>query len=169
MAKEKPDCELVGQDGNIFNLMCIASHTLQNSGMAKEAAEMSDVENYPYTILFNLSGDTPVLCKEESRLQFRRSGYSLKVDNNMLVLFTWRILEQLTTEKVGMLVDYYRQNKRPMIELPNGWYNIEVLGGETMQDADYEPTFEFVIQPADGEKPVKADMNLSFRIDRSTY
>jgi hypothetical protein len=43
---------------------------------------MSGIENYPYTVLFNLSGDKPELCKGESRLQFRRSGYSLKVDNN---------------------------------------------------------------------------------------
>ncbi|MEQ2823078.1 hypothetical protein AAAV73_10870, partial [Hominicoprocola fusiformis] len=55
---------------------------------------MSGIENYPYTVLFNLSGDKPELCKGESRLQFRRSGYSLKVDNNMLMLFTWHILKQ---------------------------------------------------------------------------
>lgn len=130
---------------------------------------MSGVENYPYTILFNLSNDTPVLCKEESRLQFRKSGYSLKIDNNMLMLFTWRILEQFTAEKVRALVDYYRQCGRPIINLPNGWYTIEILGGEIMQDADYEPAFEFVIQPADGETPVEADINMSFRIDSSAY
>ena len=37
---------------------------------------MSGIENYPYTVLFNLSGDKPELCKGESRLQFRRSGYA---------------------------------------------------------------------------------------------
>ena len=26
---------------------------------------MTGIENYPYTILFNLSGDTPELCKEK--------------------------------------------------------------------------------------------------------
>lgn len=41
---------------------------------------MSGIENYPYTVLFNFSGGTPELCKEGSRLQLRRSGYSLKVD-----------------------------------------------------------------------------------------
>ena len=38
--KVKPDCALIGQDGNIFNLMGIASHTLKQNGMADEAKEM---------------------------------------------------------------------------------------------------------------------------------
>jgi hypothetical protein len=40
--KQKPDCPLIGQDGNIFNLMGIASRTLKDSGMKAEAAEMRD-------------------------------------------------------------------------------------------------------------------------------
>lgn len=36
----KPDCALIGQDGNIFNLMGIASKTLRKHGMADEAQEM---------------------------------------------------------------------------------------------------------------------------------
>lgn len=38
--KVKPDCELIGQDGNIFNLMGIASRTLKRNGMSNEAKEM---------------------------------------------------------------------------------------------------------------------------------
>ncbi len=38
--KAKPDCALIGQDGNIFNLMGIASRTLKQSGMKEEASEM---------------------------------------------------------------------------------------------------------------------------------
>lgn len=38
--KKKPDCPLIGQDGNIFNLMGIASRTLKNHGMYEEASEM---------------------------------------------------------------------------------------------------------------------------------
>lgn len=38
----KPKCKLVGQDGNIFNLMGIASRTLKGVGLEKEAAEMVD-------------------------------------------------------------------------------------------------------------------------------
>lgn len=39
---QKPDCPLIGQDGNIFNLMGIASRTLRRNGMADQATEMCD-------------------------------------------------------------------------------------------------------------------------------
>lgn len=39
---EKPDCALIGQDGNIFNLVGIAARTLRRSSMADQAKEMSD-------------------------------------------------------------------------------------------------------------------------------
>ena len=39
---QKPDCPLVGQDGNIFNLMGIASRTLRRNGMSEQASEMCD-------------------------------------------------------------------------------------------------------------------------------
>ena len=38
----KPDCPLIGQDGNIFNLVGIASRTLKRSGMSTEASEMTN-------------------------------------------------------------------------------------------------------------------------------
>lgn len=38
--RNKPDCPLIGADGNIFNLMGIASRTLRRNGMADEAKEM---------------------------------------------------------------------------------------------------------------------------------
>ena len=108
---------------------------------------MTGIENYPYTILFNLSGDRPELCKEKNRLQFRKSGYSLKVEHNTLMLFTWPILERFTLEKVQ-----------------------EILGGETLQNGDYEPTFEFVIQLATNEETtINEDMDFSFEITSSTY
>ncbi len=40
--KLKPDCALIGEDGNIFNLMGIASRTLKEHGMADEAKEMCE-------------------------------------------------------------------------------------------------------------------------------
>ena len=36
----KPDCPLIGEDGNIFNLMGIASRTLRQNGLADQAKEM---------------------------------------------------------------------------------------------------------------------------------
>lgn len=40
MEKKKPVCKLIGQDGNIFNLLGIASRTLKRAGMREEAEKM---------------------------------------------------------------------------------------------------------------------------------
>ncbi len=40
--KAKPDCQLIGEDGNIFNLIGKASRALKSSGMYDEAKEMSN-------------------------------------------------------------------------------------------------------------------------------
>lgn len=57
--KVKPDCELIGQDGNIFNLMGIASHTLKQNGMAYEAKEMCSrvTSSGSYCEALNIIGD----------------------------------------------------------------------------------------------------------------
>lgn len=39
---EKPDCALIGQDGNIFNLVGIAAHTLREHDRKDQAKEMTD-------------------------------------------------------------------------------------------------------------------------------
>ena len=39
---EKPDCALIGQDGNIFNLVGIAARTLREHGLTDQAKEMKD-------------------------------------------------------------------------------------------------------------------------------
>lgn len=36
----KPDCELIGKDGNIFNLMGLAAYTLRENDMKEQATEM---------------------------------------------------------------------------------------------------------------------------------
>lgn len=38
----KPDCPLIGADGNIFNLIAIASRTLKINGMREQAKEMQE-------------------------------------------------------------------------------------------------------------------------------
>ena len=40
--QKKPDCKLIGEDGNIFNLMGIASRTLRQNDMVEQAVEMRD-------------------------------------------------------------------------------------------------------------------------------
>ena len=42
MSNKKPNCPLIGQDGNIFNLMAIASRTLREHDMAEQATEMCE-------------------------------------------------------------------------------------------------------------------------------
>lgn len=37
----KPDCSLLGEDGNVFNLIGIASKTLKSNGMSEQADEMT--------------------------------------------------------------------------------------------------------------------------------
>ena len=40
--REKPDCKLIGEDGNIFNLMGLAARTLRRNGLAEQATEMTE-------------------------------------------------------------------------------------------------------------------------------
>lgn len=40
--KQKPNCPLIGKDGNIFHLVGIAAKTLRRNGMSAEATEMSE-------------------------------------------------------------------------------------------------------------------------------
>lgn len=40
--RQKPSCPLVGQNGNIFNLIGLASRTLRQNGMTAEAKEMQN-------------------------------------------------------------------------------------------------------------------------------
>lgn len=41
-AQDKPDCPLIGKDGNIFNLMGIAARTLRENGLDDQAGEMRE-------------------------------------------------------------------------------------------------------------------------------
>ena len=38
----KPDCPLIGENGNIFNLVGIAARTLKMNGLYEQATEMSE-------------------------------------------------------------------------------------------------------------------------------
>ena len=40
--QQKPDCPLIGQNGNIFNLAGIAALTLKDHGMGEQAEEMKN-------------------------------------------------------------------------------------------------------------------------------
>lgn len=40
--RNKPDCKLIGEDGNIFNLMARASRTLRENDLSEEAAKIRE-------------------------------------------------------------------------------------------------------------------------------
>ena len=39
---DKPECKLVGENGNVFNLMGLASRALKKAGLKDEAKEMQE-------------------------------------------------------------------------------------------------------------------------------
>lgn len=68
--REKPRCALIGQDGNIFNLVGIASNTLKRNGMQKESKEMCDrvFSSHGYDEALNIIGEY-VEITDESELE----------------------------------------------------------------------------------------------------
>nr|WP_175799768.1 hypothetical protein [Burkholderia anthina] len=130
---------------------------------------LAGIENHPYTIIFTLDGDTPELLKAESRLQHRRGGYVLRVAHRSIMLYTWRILERFTDDSVNALLARYREPGRPAIEIDNGWYDVEVLGGEVPRNGWFEPAFEFVLKKTDEPgDAARVDTGYRFAIDASS-
>ena len=146
---------------------------------------MVGIKNYPYTIIFNFSDDVPALLREDSTLQLRKGGYSLKVENNILMLFTWRILSKFTKENVNQLVNLAREggplsgthqlisfsgkHSIPFVEIENGWYSIEILGGETLQDNRLELTFEFILKKTNSQEKGDIGTKFNFSLTSSEY
>ncbi|AXU94034.1 MAG TPA: hypothetical protein DD850_15635 [Erwinia persicina] len=131
---------------------------------------LAGIENYPYTIIFSLSNDTPELLKPESRLQLRRGGYLLQVENRRVLLFTWRILQNFTDSEISLLQQLYDESGRPQIEVENGLYDVEILGGEVLRDGYYEPAFEFVFKKTTRTHTTPdVDSSYRFTLDSDTY
>ncbi|MBR1383066.1 MAG: hypothetical protein IJ555_04555 [Ruminococcus sp.] len=65
--KVKPKCPLIGADGNIFNLMGMASRTLKRNGMADEAKEMCSkvTSSGSYAEALGIIGEYVEICSEE--------------------------------------------------------------------------------------------------------
>jgi hypothetical protein len=129
----------------------LASEFVSNDSGDKAVAEgvvipLTGIENHPYTVIFNLSDETPQLLHEDSRLLHRRGGYVLRVEHRAVMLYTWRILQNFTDDTLRRLLDRYKEPGRPVIEVDNGWYEVEVLAGEIQRNGNFEPTFEFVLR-----------------------
>lgn len=56
---EKPICELIGEDGNIFNLMGKASKTLKRAGLSDKVDEMINKvkQSKSYSQALNVIGE----------------------------------------------------------------------------------------------------------------
>lgn len=121
---------------------------------------LAGVENFPYTIYFNLSDTTPELLKDGNTLQIRQDGYCLKVENEEIYLFTMPYLKKFTEDQIENLKKF----KKATIKLDNGWYSVTILGGLTIQQSEPEPTFEFVIKPSIDKPKYSADIAYSFEI-----
>ena len=71
----KPDCPLIGQDGNIFNLVGIASRTLREHGFSQQANEMAQkvFESSSYEEALNVLGDYVNItsAKEEAHMDLQ--------------------------------------------------------------------------------------------------
>ena len=129
---------------------------------------MSKITNQPYTVLFNLSDDTSEFENEENNLIYKKEGYILKVENNKVILFTWWILNDYSDEKVEELFENPAKWNKPFVEIENGWYDVEILGGFTKQksgeDYDFEPTLEFKLTLKEKKGDFKGIVNESFEL-----
>lgn len=63
---KKLKCASIGQDGNIFNLVGIASRTLKQNGMKEEAKEMSNrvFSSHSYDEALNIIGEYVEITNE---------------------------------------------------------------------------------------------------------
>lgn len=126
---------------------------------------LARVNNYPYTIYFNLTNDTPELLKPGNDLQVRQDGYCLKVESGRIYLFTMPYLRNFTADAVAKIA----QLQRATVEVPNGWYEVSVLGGQTLQEDGLEPTFEFLLKAVPAKPVYAGDIGVAYDIDCDVY
>ncbi len=64
---DKPKCPLIGANGNIFNLLGMASRTLRENGMREEAKEMQSrvAVSGSYSEALNVIGEYVETCSAE--------------------------------------------------------------------------------------------------------
>lgn len=67
----KPECPLLGKDGNIFNLVGIASRTLKENDLGEKAREMWDrvMESGSYDEALNILGEYVTIVGDEAKME----------------------------------------------------------------------------------------------------
>ena len=75
----KPKCPLIGADGNIFNLLGIASRTLRENGMREQAKEMQSrvTASGSYSEAMNILGEYVEICSAEEMDEESDEGMSM--------------------------------------------------------------------------------------------
>lgn len=78
-ASQKPDCPLIGQDGNIFNLLGLASQTLKENGLEEQAREMQSrvYQSHSYDSALSIIGDYVNITSAE---QEQGSGFEMNME-----------------------------------------------------------------------------------------
>ena len=126
------------------------------------------VANYPYQIFFQVNTGKSVFDQENSDLQFRRAGYVLEVISQEVYLMTIPYLQSWTDE--GGIKLLKSNGIRPRIALENGYYLVEVLGGETFHESGWEPSYEFILKKKAQKPELSAvDINAPFTITSKEY
>ena len=76
---EKPKCPLIGADGNIFNLLGMASRTLRENGMREQAKEMQSrvTASRSYSEALNILGEYVEICSAEEMNEEPDEGMSM--------------------------------------------------------------------------------------------
>ena len=77
---EKPKCPLLNADGNIFNLLGMASRTLRENGMREQAKEMQSrvTASGSYSEALNILGEYVEICSAEEINEEPDEGMSMK-------------------------------------------------------------------------------------------
>ena len=125
---------------------------------------LAGIENYPYTIYFNTE-EEPSIFEGENDLQFHRKGYNLQVQSEKVYLFTMPYLRDWTKGQTLLQA----HPTRPRLALANGWYTVEVLGGETNTEQGWEPTFEFRLKACDQPPTYQGDIYFQYKIMSREY
>ena len=77
---DKPDCPLIGADGNIYNLMGIASKTLKKHGMQEQAKEMVEriQQSGSYAEALNLIGEYVNITSVDDEIEEAEEGVMMQ-------------------------------------------------------------------------------------------
>ncbi len=129
---------------------------------------LSGIENYPYIISFQVNNDRSIFNEKQVDLQFKKTGYILEVISKELYLMTVPYLKQWT--KNQGIKSLQSNGIKPKIDLENGSYTLEILGGETYQESGWEPTLEFILKKnISNTKFSVEDVGFSFLIKSKEY